>query len=256
MKNFPVIALLAAVLLLTMTSPLRAQNKNPDLSHGMSLLDTGVAEKIIRTDIILLDSGKSYKLENIRIPPDKTAAAAEALDNLILARKIWIYSAHKPAAADRYSLPLVHIRREDGIWIQSYLVSQGLAWAFSTETSGKTVSALKQAEAQAREKHLGFWSDPAYAVKTPDNVQNFMNSFQIVQGKAVNVSVRKNYTYINFGLDWKTDFTINIRNNVWRTFGADPQTWTGKTVRVRGWVESRNGPMINLTHPEQMEILN
>jgi len=26
-------------------------------------------------------------------------------------------------------------------------------------------------------------------------------------------------------------------------------------VRVRGWVERRNGPMIDVTHPEQIELI-
>jgi hypothetical protein len=28
----------------------------------------------------------------------------------------------------------------------------------------------------------------------------------------------------------------------------------GKTIRVRGWINYHNAPMIDLTHPEQIEM--
>ena len=30
----------------------------------------------------------------------------------------------------------------------------------------------------------------------------------------------------------------------------------GKKIRVRGWLEKRGGPMIEATHPEQLEFLD
>jgi len=35
----------------------------------------------------------------------------------------------------------------------------------------------------------------------------------------------------------------------------DPKVLAGKKLRVRGWVEWRNGPMIHATHAEQIELL-
>ena len=37
--------------------------------------------------------------------------------------------------------------------------------------------------------------------------------------------------------------------------GIDPKALAGKKLRVRGWVEWRNGPMIHATHAEQIELL-
>jgi hypothetical protein len=51
------------------------------------------------------------------------------------------------------------------------------------------------------------------------------------------------------------------------TISIDPSTFlrsrrpvslkglAGKRVRVRGWIEWRSGPMIAVTHPEQLELL-
>ena len=37
--------------------------------------------------------------------------------------------------------------------------------------------------------------------------------------------------------------------------GIDLTALAGKRLRVRGWVMWRNGPMIEATHPEQIELL-
>jgi len=37
--------------------------------------------------------------------------------------------------------------------------------------------------------------------------------------------------------------------------GIDVKGLAGKRVRVRGWIEWRSGPMIAVTHPEQLELL-
>jgi len=37
--------------------------------------------------------------------------------------------------------------------------------------------------------------------------------------------------------------------------GIDPTSWKGRRVRVRGWLRKYNGPMIDASHPEQIEVL-
>ena len=43
-----------------------------------------------------------------------------------------------------------------------------------------------------------------------------------------------------------------------RRFAADEfdiESLAGLRIRVRGWIKSFNGPMIDATHPEQIEVL-
>jgi hypothetical protein len=64
--------------------------------------------------------------------------------------------------------------------------------------------------------------------------------------------------YLNFGPDWRTDFTVSIETRLLKTFekaALDPMDLKGRKIRVRGWIESRNGPSIDVTHPEQIEVL-
>ena len=62
----------------------------------------------------------------------------------------------------------------------------------------------------------------------------------------------------NFGADWREDFTLSLESKVRRLFvdeGFDLESLEGRTVRARGWIKTYNGPMIEITHPEQIEVL-
>ncbi len=65
-------------------------------------------------------------------------------------------------------------------------------------------------------------------------------------------------SYLNFSADWRTDFTAVVGADARKLFeesGIDIISLSGRPVRVRGWVRSYNGPMISVTHPEQIEVL-
>jgi micrococcal nuclease len=65
--------------------------------------------------------------------------------------------------------------------------------------------------------------------------------------------------YLNFGEDWHTDFTVEIERKDKGAFvaaGLDlGLALAGMHMRVRGWIEWLNGPMIHTTHPKQIELL-
>jgi hypothetical protein len=63
--------------------------------------------------------------------------------------------------------------------------------------------------------------------------------------------------YLHFADDWRSDFTVSIERKDVQAFaaaGIDLKGLAGKHVRVRGWIEWRNGLMIAATHPEQLEL--
>ncbi|MCE9507595.1 MAG: thermonuclease family protein [Alphaproteobacteria bacterium] len=226
----------------------------PAQAEKPRLLDSGIVKEIQRPDLLLLDNGKSYKLAGIRVPADYAPQALEALEGDVLGKKVRIYAAGG-AAADRYGVMPAYVMRDDNVWVQSGLISKGLAWV--SGNGGDMHDVFMRAEEKAWAARRGFWSDPAYAVKTPATVQGYSHSFQVVEGKILDVAVKNDYAYLNFGPDWKTDFTISLPRKNWRRFGAgvDFASWRGRIVRIRGWVESRNGPMIELTNPEQIEFI-
>ena len=85
-----------------------------------------------------------------------------------------------------------------------------------------------------------------------------LGTFQLIEGRVLDAAKVKGTVYLNFGADWRTDFTISIPREALKLFevdGVDPLSLIGESVRVRGWLIKRNGPMIRATHPEQIELL-
>jgi micrococcal nuclease len=105
------------------------------------------------------------------------------------------------------------------------------------------------------------WGSPAYRIESADDVKRLgrlTQSYQLVEGKIAKVGEGGGRRYLNFADDWRSDFTISIERKdvgVFTSAGIDLKGLAGKRVRVRGWVEWRNGPMIAATHPEQLELL-
>ena len=74
----------------------------------------------------------------------------------------------------------------------------------------------------------------------------------------VTASVTRGRAFINFGADYRTDFTVTIEPEDMRTFRQakfDVAALAGKRVRVRGWVEFYNGPEITIATPAAIEVL-
>jgi micrococcal nuclease len=160
--------------------------------------------------------------------------------------------------SDRYRRLVVQLYRADGLWIQGELLRRGLARVHTAWDNRGLAADMLAAEAQARAARRGLWNNPAYAVLTPMGTARHVGSFQIVEGKVLTAQRVKNRIYLNFGADWRDDFTVTIDAEALALFaeaGVDPLALEGRTVRVRGWLEKLNGAVIEATHPEQIEIL-
>ncbi len=94
----------------------------------------------------------------------------------------------------------------------------------------------------------------AYAIRAADTIPpQDVGTFQLVEGTVLDVAMVGGRTYINFGPDWKTDFTVTIEARDRKLFPAgalEPEALRGRKIRVRGFIERLNGPMIAVTHPE------
>jgi len=144
------------------------------------------------------------------------------------------------------------------LWLQERLLSAGLARVSSTPDTRARVPELLRLEAQARAAGRGLWSDPAYRVRTPDDLGPVLDSFQIVEGRALTAARVGGRGYLNFGADYKTDFTLSFDGESLRRLresGIDFESLAGVRLRVRGWLRYFNGPLIDITHPEQIEVL-
>lgn len=160
---------------------------------------------------------------------------------------------------DRHGRLLAQLYDSEGTWIQGALLERGLARVYTFPDNRKLAAEMLALESRARAAKAGIWGDPFYAVRTPEEAAAEIGTFQLVEGTVKDAATVRARSYLNFGDDWKTDFTIVVGTSVRKMLaksGIDIISLKGRRVRVRGWLDSYNGPMIELTHPEQIEVLD
>lgn len=192
---------------------------------------------------------------NFKIWPLADEAKA-ALEKLSLDKKVTLSFGGR--RMDRHGRLLAHLHTEDGTWIQGALLSQGLARVYSFPDNRALISEMLAREKSARTGKKGIWQLPFYRIRAHTELKMLKNSFQLVEGKVLDVAKVRKKIYINFGDDWRTDFTISLNARAAKLFEQsdfNPIILKGKHIRVRGWIKLFNGPLIDATHPEQIEML-
>jgi endonuclease YncB( thermonuclease family) len=160
---------------------------------------------------------------------------------------------------DRHKRHLAHLTRDDGVWIQGAMLEAGMARVYSFADNRARVADMLARERAARQARRGIWSNAYYAIRTSEKVAKYVNSFELVEGTVLDAAVVSGRAYLNFGENWRTDFTVTIAARALRQFkleGLGPDSYKGRRIRVRGWLQSRDGPMIEATHPDQIEVLD
>jgi endonuclease YncB( thermonuclease family) len=146
--------------------------------------------------------------------------------------------------------------------LQQVLIEAGLAWV-SARSGGKACAeGLFSAEAKARTDKRGLWADPNFAPLPAENVpllETKRGQFALVEGKVVSVRESGSTIYVNFNQQWWRGFSISIRRRLQRSFtaaGVELKKLEGRRIRVRGWIEQRQGPAIEVEVPEQIELVD
>lgn len=153
------------------------------------------------------------------------------------------------------------VRGADRVWLQEALVEGGFARVYSFADANACSDALLAREGEARAARRGLWRSWAYRVQDaadPERLGRLTKTYQLVEGTVHSIGEGRKLIYVNFAPDWRHDFTIAIPRKdlaAFETAGLDLQQLPGRRVRVRGWVEWWNGPMIKATHPAQLELL-
>lgn len=166
------------------------------------------------------------------------------------------------ARMDRHGRHLAHLflgEGEDAVWVQGEMLRRGMARVYSFPDNRARVAAMLAIEDEARRARRGIWGLRHYAVRSADDLGGDIGSFQLVEGRVLAAALVRGRGFLNFGEDWKTDFTIVVPADAARLFrreGADIPAFGGRTVRVRGWLRWYDGPQIEVTHPEQIEVLD
>ena len=159
---------------------------------------------------------------------------------------------------NRHGELVAMVKMPNGEWLQNLMIKEGLARVYSTPDFSYSSEGLYKLEDHARANGLGIWGLESYAVRNVDGLNNKTGRFEIVEGNVLKISNVNNTIYINFGEDWRKDFTLNVNWRALRRFKKVNMALDGllgKKIQVRGWVSWNGGPTIDLTHPEQIRLL-
>ncbi|MGI8725377.1 MAG: thermonuclease family protein [Methyloceanibacter sp.] len=102
---------------------------------------------------------------------------------------------------------------ETRVWLQQALVADGFARVYSFPDNRRGVAELLASEAEARAKHRGVWGVSAYRVREASDLEGLdrlMHSYQLVEGVVVAIGEAGDRLYLNFGEDWRRDFTVSV----------------------------------------------
>ncbi|HHL42057.1 MAG TPA: hypothetical protein ENJ42_00435 [Hellea balneolensis] len=240
--------------------------------------ETGQVRSVYDGDSFTLASGLWVELAAIKAPKrasKKSGAPAQplakqaraALGRLIGGKEVHLY--YSGDRRDRYERAQAQVftsaQNQAGLWVQKAMVEQGLAYVYPWNGDGLDFTPLYEAEQKARQARRGIWNSKVtngfYDIRTPDpnGLAQMVDTVQIVEGIIVSVADVRGTIYMNFGADYKTDFTIAIAKKNRKAFKnpkQNPLSLAGARVRVRGYIELSNGPVIWLDSPARLEILD
>jgi micrococcal nuclease len=236
----------------------------PDCAGSVEVRNAHVARVEPTNDVLVLSDGRSAHLEGIRFPrADRDRAPAfiaekarQAVEAMTRGRTLAI--AAVAPKEDRYGRLRGQVFSGDGAWLQLGLVKNGLARVDISPDRAECAAELYAVETAARATGTGLWALPAYRVRAPNGLRGDIDAFEIVEGKVFTAEVKNGRAYLDFGSDWRSDFTVTVAPEDMRNFrsaGVDPRDYAGKTIRVRGIVQQFHGPEIEVANPQQVEVV-
>lgn len=221
---------------------------------------------------LVLDDGSEAVLKGVLLPSARDAVGAEvdwpageeardALRGLVSGNAVRLGALG--TSTDRYGRRRAQVfvsRGGSDLWMQGALIDAGHARAALLPGDHDACAAqLLAREAVARMAMKGLWRQPAYGVRAARDTRSLLRltgTYQLIEGVVTATGVTRSRIYLNFGRDWRWDFTAVVP----LVGASDREGLTarlkrlqGKRVRVRGWIVRRNGPSVELSSPELAE---
>lgn len=206
---------------------------------------------------LMLEDGRELRLAAIEVGND----SGNVLQMLVGDRPLRLE--RLGAEHDRYGRLVAFAFAGDAAQsLQSALLEQGQARVSARVGNKACADALLRTERAARAAGRGLWADPNFAPLRSDDYRRFRaenGRFVLVEGKVLSVRESGATIYVNFGRRFTRDFSLTIVRRLRAEFtaaGLEPKALEGRRIRVRGWLERRTGPTIELVAPEQIELLD
>ena len=221
-----------------------------------------------RLDLTLQD-GRSLHLAGLDPPlptrdsPDLPARAQAALVKLLGAGIDFVPLATEP---DRWGrMPaFVFLPAKPGEVAEplaNFILAQGLARYMPVPEAHACAAEFLAAEAAARRAKIGLWRDPYYAIIEATDRSAFADkaaSNVIVEGRLLAVDSTRFRTTLDFAAHATRDFSVTVLQRnvaIFERSGLNFRALIGRSFRVRGLLDLRFGPQIEISSPDEIELL-
>ena len=270
LASFCWVSWMAAIVVLP-TEPAGAESR-PSTSCRSEPGGSGKVRAITDGRSFTLDDGREIRLAGIEAPllpgPGEAGTRAKAglaaravLESIIAGQNVELRQNDMPA--DRYGRTPAFVYVSGGALPESVaheMLARGFARVSAHVGERPCADELLARERAARQAKLGLWGEPYYVIVSAESGAELVaesGHFILAEGKVWSVRESGGTIYVNFGRQWSQALTVTILKRNERMFaaaGIEPKGLENRRIRVRGWVEERNGPRIEATRPEQIEI--
>ena len=145
----------------------------------------------------------------------------------------------------------------DQTFVNAKLIEQGYGVISTIPPNLKYAEVFVTAQKKAREAKKGLWG--SFSVVDHSQANQYINQIRSVEGVVVNSYKSKKCVLLNFGKNYKNDFTVVIFNKVLSAFSRESinpvSFYIGKKIRVTGKIREYNGPEIIVNSPYEIEVL-
>jgi micrococcal nuclease len=217
-----------------------------------------VSEKVLRVidgDTVEISGGDRVRLLGIDAPEKGEPISVLATDRLKGLTEAGPVTLEVCEDRDIYGRLLATVR-VDSSNINSILLKEGLALPMLIPPCGRPVAGdVLEAAAQGALSGKGIYSLKEYVIVPHVEAGEHIGENSVVRGKILNLHRGKKALQLNFGVDWKTDFTAVLfreGQQRFRDLGIDPVDLVGFEVLVIGKVKRYNGPEIIIRGPDQI----
>ena len=233
----------------------------PAIAAGCSFQPQGEGRvaAVIDARSFRLEDGREIRLTGIEPVAAETAKDSSALSAIVEGREVTLRG--EDDSPDRYGRqPAFVFVAASETPVQAQLLTQGAALASGTVADRECAALLMAAEAAGRAVRQGVWNEPS-AIKNAESAGDILTGigrFTVVEGRVLSVREAGATTYLNFGRNWTRDFAVTISRRMLPAFaaaGIDLKSFENRRIRVRGFIEARGGPRIDVLHVGQLELL-
>jgi endonuclease YncB( thermonuclease family) len=234
------------------------------------LVATGRVARILDGRSFVMDDGREVRLAAIEVLAGGGDASPRALAARDTAAALGAMLASQPvelrqqaATMDRYgrTVAQAYFAGDGGERSAAHeLLAGGHARVAPQVGHAACAAELLAQERKARAGQRGLWADGDFRVLGAERGPDLLaerGRFAVAEGKVLSVRESGGTIYMNFGRRWSEALTVTILKRDERIFsgaGLSPKSLENRVLRVRGYVEERNGPRIEAQRPEQIEM--